>query len=125
MFLGKRCDVTSNTSVLWAHGVCAGLYSSTLLHSVSVSLFKGLDLLTEEKVSQRGIEREKDREGGVVERLRLMVERGVFSTGASALLGYSSHRLFYMKVWLQHTASFGQFKYLVITKSLLGFTSQF
>ncbi len=39
--------------------VCVGLYSSRLLHYVSVSLFKGLDLLTEEKVSQRGIERER------------------------------------------------------------------
>lgn len=67
VFLGKRCDVTANSSVLWAYSVCVcvGLYSSRLLHYVSVSLFKGLDLLTEENVSQRGIgkERESERRG--------------------------------------------------------------
>lgn len=120
-FLGTRCDVTSNTRVLWAHSVCGGLYSSRLLHSVSVSFFKGLDLLTEEKVSQRGIEREKDRRS-VMERLQLMVERGAFNIGAS-LLGYSS--LFHIKVWLQQTVSLSLIKYSVIIKSLLGFTSQF
>lgn len=40
--------------------VCVGLYSSRLLHYVSVSLFKGLDLLTEENVSQRGIGKERE-----------------------------------------------------------------
>lgn len=55
-----------------------------------------------------------------MERLQLMVERGVFNIGASALLGYSSLILFHVKVWLQQTASFSLLKHSVIIKSLLG-----